>query len=80
MGAADVALWLAIMTQRGTAEHWVTSDMKTAFLRSARQEAFLCTARVLKLGKRSAYGTAESRGAASGLLAHHVLTYVKVLI
>ena len=76
MGAADVAMWLAIMTQRGTREHWVTSDMKTAFLRSARQEAFLCTARILKLGKRSAYGTAECHGAASGLLAHHVLTYV----
>jgi acyl-coenzyme A thioesterase PaaI-like protein len=78
MGAADVALWLAIMTQRGTEEQWVTSDMKTAFLRSGRQEDFLCTARVLKLGKRSAYGTAECHGVASGLLAHHVLTYVKV--
>lgn len=78
MGAADVAMWLAIMTQRGTEEHWVTSDMKTAFLRSARAEDFLCTARVLKLGKRSAYGTAESVGVASGLLAHHVLTYARV--
>lgn len=78
MGAADVAMWLAIMTQRGTEELWVTSDMKTAFLRSGRQEDFLCTARVLKLGKRSAYGTAECNGVASGLLAHHVLTYVKV--
>jgi acyl-coenzyme A thioesterase PaaI-like protein len=38
MGAADVAMWLAIMTLRGTEEHWVTSDMKTAFLRSVRQE------------------------------------------
>jgi acyl-coenzyme A thioesterase PaaI-like protein len=78
MGAADVAMWLAIMTQRGTEEHWVTSDMKTAFLRSARQEDFLCTARILKLGKRSAYGSAECHSAVSGLLAHHVLTYVKV--
>jgi acyl-coenzyme A thioesterase PaaI-like protein len=78
MGAADVAMWLAIMTQRGTDEHWVTSDMKTAFLRSGRREDLLCTARVLKLGKRSAYGTAECNGVASGLLAHHVLTYVKV--
>jgi acyl-coenzyme A thioesterase PaaI-like protein len=78
MGAADVAMWLAIMTQRGTEEQWVTSDMKTAFLRSGRQEDFLCTARVLKLGKRSAYGTAECNGAASGLLAHHVFTYAKV--
>lgn len=77
MGAADVAMWLAIMTLRGTAEHWVTSDMKTAFLRSGRQEDFLCTARVLKLGQRSAYGTAECNGVSSGLLAHHVLTYIK---
>ena len=77
MGAADVAMWLAIMTRRGTDEHWVTSDMKTAFLRSGRQEDFVCTARVLKLGDRSAYGTAECNGIHSGLLAHHVLTYVR---
>jgi acyl-coenzyme A thioesterase PaaI-like protein len=77
MGAADVAMWLAIMTKRGTDEHWVTSDMKTAFLRSGRQEDFVCTARILKIGKRSAYGTAECNGVASGLLAHHVLTYVR---
>lgn len=35
MGAAEVAMWLAIMTQRGTQERWVTTDMKTAFLSSA---------------------------------------------
>ncbi len=78
MGAADVAMWLAIMTLRGTAERWVTSDMKTAFLRSAREEDIACVARVLKPGKRSMYGTAECHGAASGLVAHHVLTYAKV--
>lgn len=78
MGAADVAMWLAIMTRCGTAEHWVTSDMKTAFLKSGRREDLLCTARVLKLGKRTAYGTAECDGVHSGLLAHHVLTYAKV--
>jgi len=78
MGAADVAMWLAIMTLRGTVERWVTSDMKTAFLRSAREEDILCTARVLKPGRRSMYGTAECDGAASGLVAHHVLTYSKI--
>jgi acyl-coenzyme A thioesterase PaaI-like protein len=77
MGAADVAMWLAIMTLRGTSEHWVTSDMKTAFLRSARREDVVCTAKILKLSARSAYGTAECASAASGLLAHHVLTYVR---
>ena len=78
MGAGDVAMWLAIMTLRGVAETWVTTDMKTAFLRSARQEDVMCTAKVLKLGRRTAYGTAECVGARTGLLAHHVISYAKV--
>jgi acyl-coenzyme A thioesterase PaaI-like protein len=78
MGAADVALWLAIMTLRGVSERWVTSDMKTAFLRSAREEDISCGARILKPGKRSIYGTAECRGANAGLIAHHVITYTRV--
>ena len=78
MGAADVAMWLAIMTKRGTAEQWVTTDMKTAFLSSARETDVHCVARVLKLGKRTAYGTAECRGAGGNLLTHHVLSYTLV--
>lgn len=78
MGAADVAMWLAIMTQRGTGEHWVTTDMKTAFLRSARQENVVCVARTLKLGKRTAYGTAECSNERGELLAHHVISYARV--
>jgi uncharacterized protein (TIGR00369 family) len=75
MGAADVAMWLAIMTERGTAEQWVTTDLKTAFLKSARDTDVVCAARILKLGKRTAYGTAECRAANGDLLAHHVLSY-----
>ncbi|HME38113.1 MAG TPA: PaaI family thioesterase [Steroidobacteraceae bacterium] len=78
MGAADVAMWLAIMTQRGTAEQWVTTDLKTAFLNSARATDVLCAARVLKLGKRTAYGTADCRAASGKLLAHHVISYALV--
>ena len=78
MGAADVAMWLAIMTERGTAEQWLTTDMKTAFLRGARGTDVHCTARVLKLGKRNAYGTAECRAANGDLLTHHVLSYAFV--
>jgi len=79
MGAADVAMWLAIMTMRGLDERWVTSDMQTAFLRSGRAESVICMARVLRLGRRSAYGTAECRGQNSGdLLAHHAVRYAKV--
>jgi acyl-coenzyme A thioesterase PaaI-like protein len=78
MGAADVAMWLALMTERGTAEQWVTADMKTAFLKGARETDISCIARVLKIGKRTAYGTAECRAANGDLLAHHVLTYALV--
>ena len=75
MGAADVAMWLAIMSLRGTAEHWVTTDMTSAFLRSARDTDIYCTARILKLGKRTSYGTAECRDGGGHLLAHHVISY-----
>ena len=78
MGAADVAMWLAIMTLRGVAERWVTTDMKTAFLRSARSEDIACRACVLKAGTRTMYGTAECRNRTAGLIAHHVLTYARV--
>lgn len=78
MAAADVAMWLAIMTRRGSVEQWVTTDLKSAFLRGARQEDFLCTARILKLGSRSAYGQTECLGLTSGLIAHQVVTYARV--
>jgi uncharacterized protein (TIGR00369 family) len=78
MGAADVAMWLAIMTRRGIAERWVTTDMTTAFLRSARETDISCTARILKLGKRTSYGTAECRDVGGQLLTHHVISYALV--
>jgi uncharacterized protein (TIGR00369 family) len=78
MGAADVAMWLAIMTERGTTERWVTTDMKTAFLSSARETDINCVARILKLGKRTAYGSAECRDPGGRLLAHHVISYALV--
>lgn len=78
MGAADVAMWLAIMTRRGTSERWVTTDMKTAFLRSARDTDIYCTARILKLGKRTSYGTAECRDVGGHLLSHHVISYASL--
>jgi uncharacterized protein (TIGR00369 family) len=77
MGAADVAMWLAIMSLRGTGEQWVTADLKTAFLKSGRSEDVVCTARVLKLGARSAYGTAECRASGADILTHHVITYLR---
>ncbi len=78
MGAADVAMWLAILSARGVNEQWVTADMKTSFLKAGRKESMTCTAKVLKLSQRSAYGTVEIHGADSGLLTHHVLTFAKI--
>jgi acyl-coenzyme A thioesterase PaaI-like protein len=75
MGAADVAMWLAIMTLRGIYEKWVTTDMKTAFLASARETDITCAATLMKMGKRTSYGTAECHDSRGRLLAHHVIAY-----
>jgi acyl-coenzyme A thioesterase PaaI-like protein len=71
-------MWLAIMTVRGTDEHWVTSDMKTAFLRPGAGESLVCKAKVLRLGRRTSYGAVETCGQSGTLLAHHVVSYAKV--
>ena len=79
MAAADVAMWVAIMTLRGLEESWVTSHLNTAFLNPARAEAIACTATVHKLGKRTCYGSAECRGVANGqLVAHYTIAYARV--
>ena len=75
--AADVAMWLAVMTRLGRADMSVTAEMTTAFLAGARREAFRCTARILKLGRRLIYGVAECRNEGGALLTHHTLTYVR---
>jgi acyl-coenzyme A thioesterase PaaI-like protein len=36
-----------------------------------------CTARILKLGRRSIYGTAECHGKTGRLFSHHTVTYVR---
>ena len=75
--AADVAMWLAIMTKLGTAEVAVTAEMKTNFLSGAREEDFLCQAKILKLGKHLVFGTAECVNREGKLLTHHTITYIR---
>jgi acyl-coenzyme A thioesterase PaaI-like protein len=77
MAAADVAMWLAIMTRLGSRDGSVTAGMTSAFLGAARREPFLCTARIVKLGRRLVYGVAESVSGGGRLLAHHSLTYAR---
>ena len=78
MAAADVAMWLAIMTKLGMKEVAVTVEMKTNFLNGARREGFLCRARIRKLGKRLIYGDAECTSPAGKLLTHHTITYIRI--
>jgi acyl-coenzyme A thioesterase PaaI-like protein len=75
MGAADVAVWLAIMTVRGTRETWVTVDMKTSFLRGAGAESLTSSATLLSHDSRMACGVVRTEGVASGVVAHHVVHY-----
>src|SRR3979409_2807192 len=52
MHAADVAFWLAVKTRLGVDEEYVTSNMTTAFLGSARGHEFTCHARANTGGRR----------------------------
>jgi len=79
MTAADVAMWLAIMSALGPdAASTVTVEMKTNFLAAlAGAQDFRCTATVLKSGSRLIYGTADCRDFTGRLLTHHTLTYIR---
>jgi uncharacterized protein (TIGR00369 family) len=77
MAAADVAMWLAIITRLGPHDASVTAEMKTNFLSGARQEDILCHARVLKLGRRLIYGVGECRNVEGKLLTHSTITYIR---
>ncbi len=78
MAAADVAMWLAIMTRLGPEDMSVTVDMTTAFLQGAQQEGFQCTATIMKLGRRLIYGVAECLNMSQQRLTHHTLTYTRL--
>jgi uncharacterized protein (TIGR00369 family) len=78
MTAADVAMWLAIMTLLGKDAKTVTTEAKTTFLSPAQQQDIKCTAKVLKLGKSMIYGVAECNDMAGKLLTHHTITYLRI--
>jgi uncharacterized protein (TIGR00369 family) len=77
MAAADVAMWLAIMTRLGRADLSVTSQLSTAFLGTVKGAPFRCEAQVLKLGRRLVYGVAECVSGDGRLLAHSSITYAR---
>jgi uncharacterized protein (TIGR00369 family) len=79
MAAADCAMWLAIKRHIGIEHDAVTSELNTAFLNAARRETVYCTARVLKMGKRMIFGTAECHDGKGHLFTHHTATYARLL-
>ena len=78
MAAADCAMWLAIKCHIGLEHDAVTSELNTAFLNAARRETVYCTARILKLGKRIIYGTAECHDRRGKIFTHHSVTYARI--
>jgi len=78
MTAADVAMWLAIMTMLGKSPMTVTTDLKTAFISSAKHEDVKCSANILKMGRSLIYGVAECTNMQNKLLTHHTVTYMRL--
>ena len=77
MAAADCAMWMAIKAKLGVEYDALTSELNTAFLAPAKGEHVYCTARILKLGRRRIYGTAECHAKNGKLFSHHTVTYVR---
>jgi uncharacterized protein (TIGR00369 family) len=77
MAAADCAMWMAIKARLGLEYDALTSELNTAFLAPAKGEHVYCTARILKLGRRRIYGTAECHAKDGKLFSHHTVTYVR---
>jgi len=77
MAAADVAMWVAIKTKLGLSDGSVTVEMKTNFLSGAKREDIRCNSKLLKVGRRLIYGTAECLSADGRILTHHTLTYIR---
>lgn len=75
--AADVAMWLAIMTRNGPDTPAVTVELKTNFLRSTATD-LVSTATIVHPGRRLIFGTARTVDTAGHLVAHTTLTYAQL--
>ena len=71
---ADVAVWVAIIASVERGEQAVTTHLATEYLAPARGD-IVATARLLKVGRRLAVGTAETRTLDGTLVAAHTITY-----
>ena len=78
MAAADCAMWLAVKFRIGMDKDALTSELNTAFLNAAKGEHVYCTARILKFGRRSIYGTAQCHSKGGQIFSHHTVTYMPI--
>jgi uncharacterized protein (TIGR00369 family) len=78
MGLADCAMWIAVMSVVGRAEMAVTTNLNINFLKRPKPVALIAECRILKAGKRLAYGEVSlfSEGEEDkGPVAHITSTY-----
>ena len=77
MGLADFAMYVAVLTAVGRIELAVTTNLTCNFLRRPKPVDVIGEAKLLKLGKRLAYGevTLFSEGDDGGPVAHVTSTY-----
>ncbi len=59
MAMADVGIYVAIFTLAGITPLALTNELKMNFLRPAYGRDLLCISRIVKAGRRVAYGTAD---------------------
>lgn len=78
MAAADCAMWLAIKSRIGMDHDALTSDLNTAFLAPAKAHSVLCTARIVREGRRRIYGVAECHDKRGKIFTHHTITYSRL--
>lgn len=74
MIAADVAVWIALCARVPDGEHALTVHLASDYLAPARGD-LVAEARLLKVGKRLAFATAETRTLDGTLVAVHQVTY-----
>jgi len=78
MSLADYGMYVAVLSAIGRVEMAVTTSLNCNFLRRPKPGAVIADCRLLKLGKRLAYGEVSlfSEGeAADGPVAHVTATY-----
>ncbi len=78
MALADLAVYAAIFTRAGVVPLAVTNELKMNFLRPAIGRDVLARGRLMKLGRRVAFGTVElfEEPEPDRLVAHATCSYV----